>query len=102
MKITAQDLMDSVAQQEAVKDDQRTKVIHTIPPKESYPKDLFPFIPIRLLPMSKLSDIGQYIDWIQVQQQVSHDIMTQCFTETILGLQKILSVGFARNLDIMD
>jgi hypothetical protein len=55
-----------------IEDDQRTKIIHTIPPPELYPREFYEFIPIRLLPMSKLADIGEYIDWIQVQQQVSH------------------------------
>lgn len=46
------------------------KVITTIPPDNSYPKSLFPFTPIRLLPMSRFADVGRAYEWQELKEKV--------------------------------
>lgn len=60
------DVSPSVETQDA----NMVKVITTIPPENSYPKSLFPFTPIRLLPMSRFADVGRAYQWLELKEKV--------------------------------
>ena len=45
------------------------KVISTIPPDGTYSKLLYPFTPLRLLPMSRFADVGRCYEWTELKQK---------------------------------
>lgn len=64
---------ESIAASRAT-DSEEVKVIHTVPSAEIYPRDRYPYSPLRLVPVSKFSDIGRYFDWIEAQKMVSFSL----------------------------
>ena len=46
------------------------KVITAVPPEDMYPKSQYPYMPLRLLPISPFADVGKCYEWSQLKEMV--------------------------------